>query len=75
MASEKGCQQPTDAKYCLPDGQEAGRNYLFRTSIRTNNILRFFLEENPVIIHIAVVIVSFFDKLTVAVYINVKVFV
>jgi len=38
MASEKGCQQPTDGKFWLPAVQEAVRNFLFRANIRTNSL-------------------------------------
>ena len=44
MASAKGCQQPTDGKYWLPDVQEAAKNFLSRASIRINS-LKFAFGE------------------------------
>ena len=75
MASGKGCQHLMVGRYWLAVVQEAVKNLVFRASILTNNILRFFLEENPVIIHVPVVIVPFFDELAVSMYIDVEIFV
>ena len=75
MASGKGCRPSADGKYWLHVVQEVVKNFPYRASIHTNNSLRFFLKENPVIIHVAVVVVTFFDELAVAVHVYVEVLV
>ena len=75
MASGKGCQQPAAGKYWLLAVQEAVIKLPFRANIRTHNFLRFILEEYPVIVHIPLIVITFFDELAVAVHIDMEIFV